>query len=152
MQEHALRSSSDVGLAPLKMDKTLARVVPSPPDISMGNRLLRKDTIVRRLSSRIANSVRRGLLHDDTPGTGCGIKLLHRQTFLALPAFNHMHRFLPALFLRVGVRVTSVAVRRRLSGRSKYGSGNRLLVGIVDLFGVRWLIRRAPLSTKDTEA
>jgi dolichol-phosphate mannosyltransferase len=120
----------------------------------IGNRLLRKDTMVRRLSSRIANGVRRALLHDDTPDTGCGIKLFHRQTFLELPAFNHMHRFLPALFLRAGARVTSVAVRHRprLSGESKYGIGNRLWVGIVDLFGVRWLIRRAPVRTKITEA
>ena len=119
----------------------------------MGNRLLRKDTIVRRMSSRIANSVRRGMLRDDTPDTGCGIKLFHRQTFLELPAFNHMHRFLPALFLRAGARVISVGVRHRprMRGRSKYGIANRLWVGIVDLFGVRWLIRRAPLPTQVTE-
>jgi dolichol-phosphate mannosyltransferase len=119
----------------------------------MGHRLLRRDTFVRRLSSRIANSVRRGMLRDDTPDTGCGIKLFHRQTFLELPAFNHMHRFLPALFLRAGARVISVAVRHRprTRGRSKYGVANRLWVGIVDLFGVRWLIRRAPPLTQVME-
>lgn len=119
----------------------------------MGNRLLRKDTAIRRLSSRIANSVRRGMLHDQTPDTGCGIKLFHRQTFLDLPAFDHMHRFLPALFLRAGACVISVDVRHRprMRGRSKYGIANRLWVGIVDLFGVHWLIRRAPLRTQATE-
>ena len=85
------------------------------------------------------------MLRDDTPDTGCGIKLLHRATFLELPAFNHMHRFLPALYLRAGAKVVSVPVRHRprTAGQSKYGIGNRLWVGIVDLFGVSWLMRRA---------
>jgi dolichol-phosphate mannosyltransferase len=119
----------------------------------MGHRKTRKDTWVRRMSSRIANGVRRRMLRDDTPDTGCGIKLLHRATFLDLPAFNHMHRFLPALFLRAGTKVVSVPVRHRprTAGTSKYGIGNRLWVGIVDLFGVRWLIRRAPLRPSLTE-
>jgi dolichol-phosphate mannosyltransferase len=112
----------------------------------MGNRTTRKDTWVRKVSSRIANSVRASLLHDGTPDTGCGIKLMHRATFLDLPRFNHMHRFLPALFQRAGSRVISVPVRHRprVRGQSKYGVNNRLWVGIVDLFGVRWLIKRNP--------
>ena len=112
----------------------------------VGNRTSRQDNWVRRISSRIANVVRRRLLRDGTPDTGCGIKLFHRATFLELPAFNHMHRFLPALFQRAGARVKSVAVnhRPRIRGRSKYGVANRLWVGMVDLLGVRWLIRRAP--------
>jgi dolichol-phosphate mannosyltransferase len=113
----------------------------------MGNRsAMRRDTWLRRLSSRIANGVRGRMLRDGTPDTGCGIKLIHRETFLALPTFNHMHRFLPALFQREGAQVISVPVRHRprMKGRSKYGLHNRLWVGIVDLFGVRWLIRRAP--------
>lgn len=111
----------------------------------MGNRLTRRDTWLRRLSSRIANGVRGGLLGDGTPDTGCGIKLFHRETFLSLPAFDHMHRFLPALFQRAGSRVISVPVnhRERTRGRSKYGVHNRLWVGIVDLFGVMWLRARA---------
>jgi dolichol-phosphate mannosyltransferase len=119
----------------------------------MGHRRSRQDTWVRRLSSRIANGVRRWMLRDDTPDTGCGIKLLHRATFLELPAFNHMHRFLPALYLRAGARVISVGVRHRprMHGQSKYGISNRLWVGIVDLFGVRWLIRRAPPRPTLTE-
>jgi dolichol-phosphate mannosyltransferase len=119
----------------------------------VGNRKSRQDTWLRRVSSRTANAVRRRMLHDDTPDTGCGIKLFHRETFLQLPAFNHMHRFMPALFQRAGARVMSVEVRHRsrTHGRSKYGLNNRLWVGIVDLFGVRWLIRRAPLRAAVTE-
>lgn len=111
----------------------------------MGHRVSRQDTWIRRLSSRIANGVRRRLLHDDTPDTGCGIKIFHRPTFLMLPMFNHMHRFLPALFIRAGASVLSTPVnhRPRMRGQSKYGIHNRLWVGIVDLFGVRWLLRRA---------
>lgn len=117
------------------------------PDVRliMGNRTTRKDTWLRRISSRIANAVRARMLEDGTPDTGCGIKLMHRATFLELPQFNHMHRFLPALFQRAGAPAISVPVRHRprTRGRSKYGVHNRLWVGIVDLFGVRWLIRRA---------
>jgi dolichol-phosphate mannosyltransferase len=112
----------------------------------MGNRTTRKDTWLRRISSRVANGVRGGLLRDGTPDTGCGIKLMHRATFMRLPWFNHMHRFLPALYQRAGARVISVPVRHRprTRGTSKYGLRNRLWVGIVDLFGVRWLILRNP--------
>ena len=83
----------------------------------------RKDTWLRKVSSRVANSVRGRLLRDGTPDTGCGIKLLHRATFLELPRFNHMHRFLPALFQRAGAKVISVPVRHRprTRGTSKYG-------------------------------
>lgn len=112
----------------------------------MGNRTTRKDTWLRRFSSRVANRVRGGLLRDGTPDTGCGIKLMHRATFMRLPWFNHMHRFLPALYQRAGARVVSVPVRHRprTRGFSKYGLRNRLWVGIVDLLGVRWLILRNP--------
>lgn len=116
------------------------------PDVRlvMGNRVTRRDTWLRRLSSRVANGVRGRLLHDGTPDTGCGIKVLHRPTFLELPVFDHMHRFLPALFQREGARVISVAVahRPRMRGQSKYGLFDRLWVGIVDIFGVRWLNSR----------
>jgi dolichol-phosphate mannosyltransferase len=119
----------------------------------MGNRTARKDTWLRRASSRIANGVRRRMLRDGTPDTGCGIKLMHRATFLELPRFNHMHRFLPALFRRAGAEIISVPVRHRLRTRgvSKYGVHNRLWVGIVDLFGVRWLIARNTPSVQITE-
>lgn len=110
----------------------------------IGNRTTRRDTWLRRLSSRVANGVRGRMLSDGTPDTGCGIKLFHRDTFLELPRFDHMHRFLPALFQRAGAKVVSVPVahRPRTRGASKYGLHNRLWVGIVDLFGVMWLIRR----------
>ncbi|MFT3905753.1 MAG: glycosyltransferase family 2 protein [Steroidobacteraceae bacterium] len=112
----------------------------------MGHRQKRRDTWVRRISSRVANGVRGRMLRDSTPDTGCGIKLMHRPTFLELPRFDHMHRFLPALYQRAGTRVVSVPVnhRPRLTGSSKYGLFDRLWVGIVDLFGVMWLGRRHP--------
>jgi dolichol-phosphate mannosyltransferase len=111
----------------------------------MGNRTAsRKDSAFRRLQSRVANGVRSGLLGDGTPDTGCGIKLFAREAFLELPRFDHMHRFLPALFQRQGARVVSVPVghRERTRGTSKYGMFNRLWVGIVDMAGVMWLRRR----------
>jgi dolichol-phosphate mannosyltransferase len=111
----------------------------------MGNRTAsRKDTAFRRLQSRVANGVRSGLLGDGTPDTGCGIKLFSRDVFMDLPRFEHMHRFLPALFQRHGARVISVPVshRQRTRGTSKYGMLNRLWVGIVDICGVMWLRRR----------
>lgn len=110
----------------------------------MGNRVTRRDTWLRRMSSRVANGVRGWLLDDGTPDTGCGIKLMHRETFLELPYFDHMHRFLPALYQRQGASVISVPVnhRPRTRGTSKYGLHNRLWVGIVDMFGVMWLRSR----------
>lgn len=123
-----------------------ARNDPANTDVRliMGNRTTRRDTWFRRLQSRIANGVRSALLGDGTPDTGCGIKLLHRDTYLTLPYFDHMHRFLPALYQRAGSRVISVPVnhRPRTRGQSKYGMLDRLWVGIVDLFGVMWLKRR----------
>lgn len=110
----------------------------------MGQRVARRDTPWRRLQSRVANGVRGWLLNDGTPDTGCGIKLFHRETFLAVPRFNHMHRFLPALFQREGSQVLSVPVnhRPRHAGRSKYGMLGRLAAGLLDLAGVMWLIHR----------
>jgi len=88
--------------------------------------------------------VRAAILKDATPDTGCGLKVFSRATFLALPQFDHMHRFLPALVRRLGGTVLSVDVRHRPRerGKSKYGLHNRLWVGIVDLLGVWWLQRR----------
>jgi len=111
----------------------------------MGNRKAsRKDTAFRKLQSSVANGVRSSLLGDGTPDTGCGIKLFSREVFMDLPRFDHMHRFLPALFLRHGARVISVPVshRPRTRGTSKYGMLNRAWVGIIDIFGVRWLRNR----------
>jgi dolichol-phosphate mannosyltransferase len=111
----------------------------------MGNRTTRRDTWLRRMSSRVANGVRGGILKDGTPDTGCGIKVFDRDVFMHMPRFRNMHRFMPALFQREGYEVVSLPVnhRERTRGTSKYGLHNRLWVGIVDLFGVSWLIRRA---------
>jgi len=135
---------NDPGDIPNLLDA--ARTAASPRlRLVMGNRTTRRDTWLRRLSSRVANGVRGGLLKDGTPDTGCGIKVFDRAVFMDMPRFDHMHRFMPALYQREGYEVVSVPVnhRERTRGKSKYGLHNRLWVGIVDLFGVMWLIRRA---------
>jgi dolichol-phosphate mannosyltransferase len=113
-----------------------------------GYRKKRKDTWLKRMSSKYANSIRDRLLRDGTPDTGCGLKVFSRDNFLALPYFDHMHRYIPALFQRQGGRVVSVEVnhRHRTQGTSKYGFHNRLWVGIVDILGVRWLQNRARIT------
>lgn len=114
------------------------------PGLLIGHRVNRHDSFIRRLSSRVANSVRRSILRDATPDTGCGLKLISRSLFMQLPYFDHMHRFMPALVQQLGHRVESVPVRHRprCAGHSKYGVFDRLWVGVVDLFGVAWLGRR----------
>ncbi|MBV9860026.1 MAG: glycosyltransferase family 2 protein [Alphaproteobacteria bacterium] len=109
-----------------------------------GHRTERRDSWSKRRASLIANRIRARLLHDETPDTGCGLKLFPRALFLDLPYFDHMHRFLPALVLREGGIVRSVPVnhRPRRRGVSKYGVLDRLGVGIADLVGVLWLRRR----------
>jgi dolichol-phosphate mannosyltransferase len=124
----------------------IARTMPAANKLLLaGYRQKRRDTAVKRMSSRIANRVRGGMLKDHTPDTGCGLKLLRRDLYLALPFFDHNHRFLPALVLREGGTVQSVKVnhRPRQRGVSNYGLFDRLWVGIVDLFGVMWLQHRA---------
>jgi dolichol-phosphate mannosyltransferase len=117
----------------------------APPLLIAGYRESRQDRWTKRFASQIANRVRRRMLGDGTPDTGCGLKLFPRSLFLDLPYFDHMHRFLPALVLREGGIVRSIRVnhRARRGGVSKYGVFDRLGVGIVDLFGVIWLRRRA---------
>jgi dolichol-phosphate mannosyltransferase len=124
-----------------------------------GQRVGRKDTWSKRLASRAANAIRSAVLRDGTRDTGCGLKAFRRDAFLALPYFDHMHRYLPALFARDGWQVAHVDVTHapRQSGRSKYGNLDRALVGIVDLIGVAWLIRRrkrarAQMLTTDTRS
>ena len=116
------------------------------PDLLLvtGERQKRWDSLLKRLSSRVANAVRGTLLGDHTPDTGCGLKIFSRPAYLAMPRFDHMHRFLPALMLCQGGHVLSVPVnhRARQHGATKYGVFDRLGVGIVDLFGVMWLQRR----------
>lgn len=109
-----------------------------------GQRVARRDTWSKRAASRFANGLRAWLLNDGTRDTGCGLKGFRREAFLALPYFDHMHRYLPALFKRDGwqVELVDVAHSERLSGRSNYNNLQRGLVGIYDLIGVAWLIRR----------
>lgn len=110
-----------------------------------GHRQRRQDRWSKRLASRLANAIRRRLLNDATPDTGCGLKLFPRALFLDLPYFDHMHRFMPALVLREGGTVRSVPVnhRPRRRGASNYGVLDRAWVGLVDLLGVMWLHRRS---------
>lgn len=109
-----------------------------------GQRVGRKATGFKRLQSRIANRARAAILRDGTRDTGCGLKAFRREVFLALPYFDALHRFLPALVRRDGYKVAYVDVvdRPRLHGVSNYGLWDRLWVGILDLAGVWWLIRR----------
>lgn len=110
-----------------------------------GYRKQRHDSRWRVVSSKVANAVRGFLLHDRTPDTGCGLKVFYRSAFMELPFFDHMHRFLPALIQMQGGEVVSMEVshRPRMHGISKYGTLNRLWVGIVDICGVSWLRLRA---------
>jgi glycosyltransferase involved in cell wall biosynthesis len=118
-----------------------------------GQRVGRKATGFKRLQSRVANAVRGGILKDGTRDAGCGLKAFRREVFLVLPYFDGLHRFLPALVRRHGYEVAYVDVvdRPRGSGSSKYGMWDRLWVGIFDLFGVWWLIRRMKHVPKVSE-
>ncbi|MHB1303677.1 MAG: glycosyltransferase family 2 protein [Acidiphilium sp.] len=129
---------------PAMFEAALRHDRPDVPVLVAGHRTQRRDDALKRLSSRIANAVRSRALGDATPDTGCGLKLFRRDVFLDLPHFDHMHRFLPALFIRAGGRVISHPVRHRprTAGASHYGMWDRLRVGLVDLAGVAWLQRR----------
>ena len=129
---------------PSLIEQLARRASDTGPCLLVGHRIVRRDNLLRRCSSRVANAVRRRVLADDTPDSGCGVRLFPRAAFLELPAFDHMHRFLPALMQRQGVHVISVPVRHRARGQgiSKYGVRNRLWVGLVDMAGVMWLQRR----------
>ncbi len=113
-----------------------------------GQRVDRQDTASKRWASRVANGLRARLLKDDTRDTGCGLKAFPREVFLALPFFDHIHRYLPALVRREGYAVAHVDVshRARGAGRSKYTNFGRAMVGALDLFGVWWLLRRRKLA------
>lgn len=120
------------------------------PEIKLfaGWRVNRKDTGSKRWASKIANSIRASFLKDETPDTGCGIKLFERAVFMDLPYFDHMHRYLPALVKRAGFQSVSVPVnhRERGSGVSKYNNLGRAWVGLKDLRGVAWLIKRSKIT------
>ena len=113
-----------------------------------GQRVNRQDVFSKRFGSNLANRLRAFVLDDGTRDTGCGLKAFRRDAFLELPYFNHMHRFLPALFKRDGWEVTHVDVNHlpRQCGESNYSNLQRALVGIVDLIGVYWLFKRKKLT------
>ncbi|EAQ34775.1 glycosyl transferase, family 2 [Nitrobacter sp. Nb-311A] len=121
--------------------------------LAAGQRVGRKDTGFKKFQSRIANKVRSWVLSDGTRDTGCGLKAFRREVFLSLPYFDGLHRFLPALVRREGYDVTYVDVtdRPRRSGVSNYGFFDRLWIGIIDLAGVWWLIRRKKSTPVATE-
>jgi dolichol-phosphate mannosyltransferase len=123
--------------------------------LAAGQRVGRKDTGFKKLQSRVANTVRNSILRDGTRDTGCGLKAFPREAFLSMPYFDGLHRFLPALMRREGYDIAYVDVidRPRHSGVSNYGFFDRLWIGIMDLIGVWWLIRRkkpTPVATEVT--
>jgi dolichol-phosphate mannosyltransferase len=123
--------------------------------LAAGQRIGRKDTGFKKMQSRIANGVRNAILRDGTRDTGCGLKAFRRDVFLVMPYFDGLHRFLPALVRREGYDIAYVDVidRPRHSGVSNYGFFDRLWIGIMDLAGVWWLIRRkkpTPVATEVT--
>ena len=132
---------------PADIPKLLEARATAQPAIKLfaGWRVNRQDSGSKRWASKWANAIRSRMLRDDTPDTGCGIKLFERDAFLDLPYFDHMHRYLPALMQRAGWQTVSVPVnhRPRSAGVSKYNNLNRALVGIRDLRGVAWLIQRS---------
>ncbi len=131
---------------PKDIPRLLAEFRESPDRVGLvaGVRVDRQDSIKKRLASQLANGFRRWLLQDGAADVGCGLKAFRRDAFLALPYFDHMHRYLVALMLREGfeVRFVDVDDRPRVHGKSKYGVLDRLVVGIADVFGVRWLQKR----------
>ena len=121
--------------------------------LAAGQRVGRKDTGFKKIQSRVANGVRNAILRDGTRDTGCGLKAFRREMFLMMPYFDGLHRFLPALMRREGYEIAYVDVidRPRHSGVSNYGFFDRLWIGIMDLAGVWWLIRRKKPTPVATE-
>jgi dolichol-phosphate mannosyltransferase len=113
-------------------------------EVVIGRRRIRRDRFARRVAARVANGARRAVLRDGASDTGCSLKLFPREAFLALPSFDGMHRFLPALFRQHERTLCEVEVghRPRRAGRSKYSNRSRLARTLVDLLGVLWLSRR----------
>ncbi len=131
---------------PADLPKLLAEIRDGGAGLGLvaGTRVRRQDKWAKRLASRFANRFRNWILRDGAVDTGCGLKAFRRTAFMALPYFDHMHRYLITLMLREGyaVHYVNVSHRPRLHGSSKYGVWDRALVGITDLIGVRWLQHR----------
>ncbi len=154
---HAARGATivlidgDLQNDPADIPKLLAEIERGA-DLVCGYRAQRKDTMVKRLTSRIANFVRSRFTKDGVRDTGCTLKAMRRECVVALIPFKGMHRFIPALVKGAGFRLVEVPVnhRARRFGQSKYGLGNRALRATIDMFGVRWLLSR-PLNYKVRE-
>lgn len=120
------------------------------PDLGLvaGQRVKRQDTMSKKLASKFANGLRGFILKDKTRDTGCGLKAFRRDAFLEIPYFNNMHRYLPAMFNAYGWKVAHVDVTHagRHSGASNYTNFNRAIVGVYDLIGVGWLIKRRKIT------
>lgn len=129
---------------PLILAPLLANTGETGPALVAGQRKGRKDTWSKKLASVAANRIRSFILKDGTRDTGCGLKAFHREAYLALPYFNHMHRYLPALIARDGgtIALVDVTHRARGAGTSNYSNLSRAIVGLYDLIGVAWLLRR----------
>lgn len=139
----AVLIDGDLQNDPADIPKLLAEIERGA-DLICGYRAVRKDTTVKRLTSRIANTVRSRFTKDGVRDTGCTLKAMRRECVHALVPFKGMHRFIPALIKGAGYTIAEVPVnhRPRKFGLSKYGLGNRAVRATVDMFGVRWLLSR----------
>jgi len=139
----AVLIDGDLQNDPADIPKLLAEIERGA-DLVCGYRAQRKDTFIKRLTSRIANFVRSRFTKDGVRDTGCTLKAMRRECISALLPFKGMHRFIPALVKGAGYRLVEIPVnhRPRKYGQSKYGLGNRALRATVDMFGVRWLLAR----------
>jgi len=139
----AVLIDGDLQNDPVDIPRLLAEISRGA-DLVCGYRARRKDTLVKRLTSRIANAVRSRFTKDGVRDTGCTLKAMRRECVSALVPFKGMHRFIPALIKAAGYRLVEIPVahRPRRFGQSKYGLGNRALRATIDMFGVRWLLSR----------
>ena len=140
---NAVLIDGDLQNDPADIPRLLAEIARGA-DLVCGYRINRQDTLVKRLTSRIANAVRSRFTKDGVRDTGCTLKAIRRECISALVPFKGMHRFIPALIKGAGYRVVEIPVnhRPRRFGQSKYGLGNRALRATIDMFGVRWLLSR----------
>ncbi|HKS31076.1 MAG TPA: glycosyltransferase family 2 protein [Chthoniobacterales bacterium] len=141
--EIAVLIDGDLQNDPADIPRLLAEISRGA-DLVCGYRAQRKDTMVKRLTSRVANFVRSRFTHDGVRDTGCTLKAMRRECIAALVPFKGMHRFIPALVKGAGFRLVEIPVnhRPRRFGQSKYGLGNRAFRATIDMFGVRWLLSR----------
>src|SRR5437016_7729150 len=139
----AVLIDGDLQNDPADIPKLLADIARGA-DLVCGYRARRKDTVVKRITSRVANFVRSRFTRDGVRDTGCTLKAMRRECVDALVPFKGMHRFIPALVKGAGYRLVEIPVnhRARRFGQSKYGLGNRALRATIDMFGVRWLLSR----------